>query len=265
MAPRREPTIQILVLSVFLFIIIVSLIVVYIFRGSLFGPADLSIYGTRGQPEVGPCQVENKSNSDVRCTDVGTQVSISKCIANPVTGYGCWDGSSQNFNSQVTVSSCIPTCVAFAFTQIDVTPCLLSSNYLPPPFNITVYPVSGVDWCRERSDGARFRIYKCERKDGSGLNLCSFTCGSGVDNEDCFTPPDYINANSGTTILYDPTLVPTQDYTDLQIQNGAYFYNPTHKSFYGFPVIPSALMTTRESCSDISGIICGRWKNSYRH
>ena len=267
MAPKRkEPTVQIVIISLFMLFIIGAIIIIYIFRVALFGPnGNTSAYGTYSELSVGACIVEGKSDATIRCTDVGTQVSIRRCIPNTVTGLGCWDGSAQTMASQITTSKCTPPCTSFAFTQTDVSPCLIKSFTSTIPREVSAYDSLNVKWCRDIKSGTRFRTYNCERRDGSGSNLCAFTCGNGnVYNADCLTSfPDFKNSNNGTTILYDPTLVPANNDLDFKLNGNTYIYAPIPKSAYGgFPVLASNIMVTKEPCTDFDGILCGNWEKS---
>lgn len=262
---KREPGIEILLVSLFILFIIGAIIVMYILRVALFGPNDTSLYGKYSEPEIGRCNVEGKNINSVRCTDTGTQVSIRRCLPNSVTGLACWDGSAQTMASLITISPCTPLCTAFDFVQTDVSPCLIETFSTITPFNLTAYDSLDVQWCRDIRSGTRFRTYNCERRDGSGSNLCAFNCGnSNVYNADCLTSfPDFKNNNAGTTILYDPTLLPANNTADFEIQNNTYFYHPDPKSAYGgFPVLASNVMVTKESCDDFHGVICGNWEKS---
>lgn len=258
-------TSQAIVLAVFMFIVILVVLIFYFYRWTLFGPVDLSKYGTMSAYVAGNCIVPNVAEGDVKCTDVGMQTSVSTCTPNPDTGYYCLMETTpgafkQTANVSIKNIECIPPCIAYKFVQNYTSPCLViddvngaTSKYEDPKFS----------WCnRPGLNSARFRTYTCNANDGSGLNSCIFQCGQGIDNADC-TQVGGTTASIGTTLIYSPTdasLAGTSAPVQLvYYPDGTHYYTPISSADINFPIIPSNAMTTKENCADIAGDPCGTW------
>lgn len=260
MVNKKQPLVQTIILSIIMIVIITLVILVYIFRFSLFGPKDLSVYGSRSITEISACTVEGKTDLGTRCTDTGKQISIAKCVQNRETGYMCWDGEKQVTSSKVTVSSCIPTCRSFLWNETGSTPCLTERSYNPTGLGIITYGSKSLEWCSNSNIGSKIKTYSCDRIDGSGTNFCTFKCdGNSVYNPDCYTyfPSGY--SYIGGTLLYKPDIVPNNSNIDISTNGTIYTYEPTSRAGAGYPIIAASTMTTKESCTDPTITICGNY------
>ena len=223
MTNKKQPPVQLIILAVIMIVIISVVILVYIFRFNLFGPKDLSLYGTRSSAEISACTVEGKTDYDTKCTDKGKQVSITKCIQNPKTGYMCWNGTKQVTNSEVSTLQCIPTCRSFLWSETSSTPCLVKDASTPINSSVEIYG--------------------------------SFNCDGNKYNPDCYTT----GFNAGTTLLYNPAIVPNNSDVDITNTGNNYTYTPRSRATDGFPIIPASTMTIKESCRDLNITTCGNY------
>ena len=255
MTNKKQPPVQLIILAVIMIVIISVVILVYIFRFNLFGPKDLSLYGTRSSAEISACTVEGKTDYDTKCTDKGKQVSITKCIQNPKTGYMCWNGTKQVTNSEVSTLQCIPTCRSFLWSETSSTPCLVKDASTPINSSVEIYGSPTIQWCAPNNNGFKFKTYECNRIDGSGSNLCTFNCDGNKYNPDCYTT----GFNAGTTLLYNPAIVPNNSDVDITNTGNNYTYTPRSRATDGFPIIPASTMTIKESCRDLNITTCGNY------
>jgi len=115
--------------------IFITIIVVWLFRYRFFNP--LTGYGTYGKPITTSCT--NKSGS---CADVGTYLSITPCIPNPVTGLGCLVDADTSllggpptvsFAEQITQVPCTVSCRASMWHVERTTPCLYAAGDAAQP------------------------------------------------------------------------------------------------------------------------------------
>lgn len=259
----KQPLSQLIIVGIIMIVIITLVIVVYIFRFSLFGPKDLTLYGSRTSVSISACNVEGKTEMDTKCTDIGKQVTINKCVPNSTTGYMCWDGQKQVTNSEVRVDQCLTSCRSFIWNQTSSTPCLIENNRTPTGLGVTLYAEPTVQWCTPNNNGFRIKTYSCNRIDGSGSNLCTFNCNGDVYNPDCYsrnvldTGYDF---NSGSTLLYRPDIIPNNSDIDITLANNIYIYEPKTRASSNYPgIIPASTITTRETCSDLNTIVCGNY------
>lgn len=264
MPPQKEPTVQLVILAIIMVVLILIVVLVFIFRFALFGPKDLSIYGTRGDAQVSTCHVPGKTLSTTLCSDTGVQLSVSQCIPNSITGYMCYNSNthSQDFTSEVTVSSCIPACMSFLWEQTVISPCLIDNG---APITNGVpndYATTANQWCHQDISGTRFRVWNCDRRDGSGINMCTYTCDNSSTNIDCYQGPLFQQSSSGVTLMYDPIITPSNTTIDLANNGSVYTYTPISKADVAFPVIASSVMVTKEACTDLGGFTCGSWQPS---
>lgn len=260
MANKKQPLVQIIILSIIMIVIITLVILIYIFRFSLFGPKDLSLYGSRSITEISACTVEGKTDLSTKCTDTGKQVSVSKCVQNNDTGYMCWDGQKQVSSSKVTVSSCIPICRSFLWNETGSTPCLIEQSYSPTGLGTFTYGSPTIKWCSNSNIGSKIKTYSCDRIDGSGTNFCTFKCdGNNIYNPDCYTYFSTGYSYTGGTLLYKPDVVPNNSNVDVTTNGTTYTYTPTSRAGVGYPIIAASTMTTQESCTDPTIVVCGNY------
>lgn len=249
-------TVNNIIVAILMLSIIAGVILIYIFRIKLFGPKDLSDYGTMSDFVTSNCIVPNKSEQDIRCSDVGEQVSVSKCVQNPATGYYCYDGKKQVSTTKVRANSCIPPCKSFIWENIDISPCLI--NETPDAGANDVISLSNpqTNWCNPRNKvGVRVKKFKCNPHDGSGPNTCNFLCNSDVYNPDC-------NGNN-IVLHYDPTSNVTGEESQLtEVSPGNYEFKSVSRADDNFPLIPAKNMETTENCLDLEGYTCGQWIDS---
>jgi hypothetical protein len=260
-----ESTAQIVILSIAMIIVITIVIVVFYWRWKLFGPRNLSLYGTLTTPPiVSPCTVPNKTVQETRCTDTGVQSEVSYCQPNLDTGYYCWTGEGQSINSTVKIIPCVPTCNTFLWNDPIQTPCLL--NLSPAGQFPASYVDPADDWCTPvGSLGTQFNTWVCDAHDGSGPNACVFTCGEGVENADCTVSPNTFPSN-GIQLTYSPTNAINEGNVPPPAQlinnSGNWTYTPISSAKASeFPTIPSNQMITSQPCTNFNSYTCGIWVN----
>ena len=158
--------------SIFIIIIILIFItVLYIYRYQLFSNiTSQSVrsfdYGTYETQLTSDCV-----NDSGLCGDPGTQVITEECVPNSVTGYGCLtDDISpvQTFADRITKKSCSVTCKKQVWKTLSVSKCLVDTQDLCVPRGV---------------HGNRTTTLQCVPNDGSGINTCSYLCGSHPESD----------------------------------------------------------------------------------
>lgn len=97
------------------------------------------------------------------CIVPGVSVTVSECIPNPETGYGCDDGNGrQTFASKISRSSCQPSCQKSEWS------------------NQFFFPCATTDPCTNSGIGTAYVTQTCRSLDASGFEGCVLT---GTDAE----------------------------------------------------------------------------------
>jgi hypothetical protein len=106
-----------------LFIIIASIIflILLIIGVSLLYYTINEGYGKYLFAEITPC-------SSLNCDIEGHYSSISYCEKNPITNRGCLINGNQTFAPLISKHKCKPTCIKYAFREINRSPCVTVKN-----------------------------------------------------------------------------------------------------------------------------------------
>lgn len=181
------------VTSIFIVIVIILFItILYVYRYQLFSnitsqSVKNSDYGTYETQLVSSCV-----NNSGLCGDPGTQVITEKCIPNSITGYGCLTDDLnpvQTFANRITKKECSVTCKKQIWKTLSISKCLVDSKDLCVP---------------KGTRGSRTTVLQCVPNDGSGINSCSYLCGSHPDSDinipKCVT--DGV-VNAGQVVLFN--------------------------------------------------------------